>query len=113
MIAFLTVALTAGWLAFIIYLPIMLYGLLVLAKISADTSHATKIYTNLINTLKGPFFLKKVLENEEKLEQIRHDMEIYMGIFVTVGIFFNFGIITTIIYWLTMRFRYYISPQCK
>ena len=99
MIGFLVVAIMADKLAFIIYIPILLYGTLVCARISVDTSHTTKIYANLINTFKVPFCLEKVLSKEERLEQIRHDIEIYMGVYLTVGIFINFGILTTIVYW--------------
>ena len=53
MITFLPVAALADWFGFVIYFPIIVYGALVLARISADTSHATKMYVNIINCFKS------------------------------------------------------------
>ena len=45
---------------------------------------------------------------------MRHDMEVYMGVYVTLGIFLGVSsIIIVLLYWQIMRMRYLMSSSCQ
>lgn len=45
---------------------------------------------------------------------MKHDMEVYVGIYITLGIFLGMSsIVTILIYWQMMRMRYLMSPACQ
>jgi len=44
---------------------------------------------------------------------MRHDMEVYMGVYLTLGILIGISsILTTLLYWQIMRMRYLMSGSC-
>ena len=45
---------------------------------------------------------------------MRHDIEVYMGVYLTLGILLGISsIMTTLVYWQIMRVRYLLSPACQ
>jgi len=45
---------------------------------------------------------------------MKHDMEVYMGLYLTIGIVFGLSsILTTLLYWQIMRMRYLMSPAIQ
>ena len=45
---------------------------------------------------------------------LRHDLEVYMGVYLTFGILLGISsILTTLLYWQIMRMRYLMSPACQ
>ena len=74
-------------------------------------SHVTGMYATVINMVKKTGLLEKVHGNQAQLQQMRHDMEVYQGIYLTVGIFLGISsLITTLLYWQIIRVRYLMSP---
>ena len=45
---------------------------------------------------------------------LRHDLEVYMGLYLTLGILVGISsILTTLLYWQIMRMRYLMSPATQ
>ena len=45
---------------------------------------------------------------------MKHDCEVYMGLYLTFGILIgSSGIMTALLYWQIMRMRYLMSPPCQ
>ena len=67
-----------------------------------------------IELVKKTGLLKKVSDNQSQLWQLRHDIEVSMGVYLTLGIFFGVSsILTCLLYWQIMRMRYLMSPACQ
>ena len=53
----------------------------------------------------------KLNDNQAKLWTLRHDLEVYMGVYLTLGILLGVSsIMTALLYWQIMRMRYIMSP---
>ena len=94
--------------------PIVIHGLLVCCWISNDMTHVTGFYVKAIEMVKKTGLLKKVSDNQSKLWIMRHDIEVYMGVYVTLGIIIGgSSIVQALLYWQIMRMRYLMSPACQ
>lgn len=113
MLGFLAIASSAGKLGLICWMPIMIHGALICAATARDQSHVTaRIYTTVINLVKG--LLQKVSDNQAYLWLMKHDLEVYMGVYLTLGIFLGVSsILTAMLYWQIMRMRYLMSTTCQ
>ena len=112
-LGFLAIASSAGKLGLICWMPIMIHGVLICAATARDQSHVTaRIYTTVINLVKG--LLQKVSDNQAYLWLMKHDLEVYMGVYLTLGIFLGVSsILTAMLYWQIMRMRYLMSTTCQ
>ena len=114
MIGLLAIAATAGPFSLICWGPIAIHGALVCAWISNDTTHVSGIFLKIIEIFKKTGILRKVSNSQAKLWSLRHDLEVYMGVYLTLGLLFGVSsILTTLIYWQVMRMRYLMSPACQ
>lgn len=114
MLGLLAIATSAGSLSLICWAPIAIHGALVCAWISNDTTHVTGFYLMVINLVKKTGILRRVSDNQSKLWTMRHDLEVYMGVYLTLGILLGASsILTVLIYWQMIRMRYLMSPACQ
>lgn len=114
MLGILSIASSAGSLAMICWAPIFIHAALVCAWISNDVTNVTGIYLKVIELVKKTGLLKKVSDNQSYLWTTKHDVEAYMGVYLTLGILFGISsILTTLLYWQIMRMRYLMAPAIQ
>ena len=110
MLGFLAIASMAGSLSLICWMPIFLHAACVCVWIANDKSHVSGIYTTIIATVEKTGLIAKLSANQAKLWTLRHDLEVYMGVYLTFGILLGVSsILTTVLYWQIMRMRYLMS----
>ena len=98
----------------ICWAPIIIHGALVCAWISNDLSNVSGVYVKVIEAVKKLGILKKVSDSQSYLWTLRHDIEVMMGIYLTLGILIGLSsILTALLYWQVMRMRYLMSPACQ
>ena len=74
----------------------------------------TSIYAKIIGIVQKTGIIAKLHDKQSQMWQLRHDLEVYMGIYLTLGIFLGISsIMTTILYFQIMRMRYMMSPACQ
>jgi hypothetical protein len=111
MLGILSIASSAGSLSMICWAPIFIHAALICAWISNDVTHVSIIYLKVIEVMRKIGILKKVSDNQSYLWTMKHDLEAYMGVYLTLGIVFGISsILTTLLYWQIMRMRYLMSP---
>mmetsp|Transcript_9289 Transcript_9289/g.11353 ORF Transcript_9289/g.11353 Transcript_9289/m.11353 type:complete len:125 (+) Transcript_9289:511-885(+) len=114
MLGLLAIASTAGSLSLICWGPVAIHGLLVCAWISNDLTHVTGFYLKVIEMVKKTTILKRASDKQSYLWTLRHDIEVYMGVYLTLGIPLGVSsIVTTLLYWQIMRMRYLMSPAVQ
>ena len=112
-IGFLMIASTSGSLGLMCWMPVVIHAALTCAWIANDQSHVASLYAKVINVVKR-VGLQKVTDNQAQLWLLRHDLEVYLGVYLTLGIPLGVSsILTTLLYWQIMRMRYLMSPACQ
>ena len=114
LLGFLGVASSAGSLSLICWGPIFIHAACVCVWIANDQSHVTGLYSKLIALVQKTGLIAKLSANQAHMWTLRHDLEVYMGLYLTFGIFIGLSsILTTLLYWQIMRMRYLMSPACQ
>lgn len=113
MLGILGIASSVGRFTLVCWMPILIHGALTCAATARDQSHVTGIYLKVINMVQR-FGLQKVSDNQSYLWLMRHDMEVYMGVYLTLGILVGISsILSTLLYWQIMRMRFLMSPPIQ
>ena len=74
----------------------------------------TGVYSKVIGAVQKTGLIGKISDKQSQIWTLRHDLEVYMGLYLTVGIFLGVSsILTTLLYWQIMRMRYLMSPACQ
>ena len=105
LLGFLAVGSTAGGL--IGWLPILVHALLTIAATVRDKSNVQGFYSTAVNMIEKTGLPQKISDNQAQWWVMKHDCEVYLGLYVTFGILVGVSsIITALLYWQIMRMRY-------
>ena len=88
MLGILAVASSSGN-SLICWAPIMIHGALTCAWISREAATLSGVYATIINLIRKTGLMDKILASQDHLYKLRHDIEVYMGVYLTLGIFFG------------------------
>jgi len=100
MLGLLAIAFSAGPFSLICWGPIVIQGALICAWISNDPTPVEGFYLKGIDLVKKTGLLKRVSDNQAKLWTLRHDLEVYMGVYLTFGVLVGVSsILTAMVYW--------------
>ena len=73
----------------------------------------TGIYAKIIGMVQKTGLIAKLTTYQSQMFTMRHDLEVYMGVYLTLGIVVGMSsIMTTLLYWQIMKMRYMMSPAC-
>ena len=92
------------------FAPLILHGLITLAKISQNPQGVTSPVSMAVNLGVIKNQLAKVTANEAKLKEMKYDIEAYLGFYLIVMLVFGSGnLLSIMLYWQLMRVRYMVS----
>ena len=112
MLGFLAIGSTAS--SLIGWSPLLVHGLLTIAATTRDKAHLTGMYSTVVSMVEKTGLPQKISDNQAQWWVMKHDVEVYLGVYLTLGILLApTSIITAMLYWQIMRMRYLMNVACQ
>jgi len=110
MLGYLSVTSMVGGVNFIMYVPLVLHAAITASQIVQNPLHASSMYLTVLNLGFVKNLAQRVIPMHAKLNELKFDLEVYIGFYLIVVYFFGWSHFTGIIlYWQTQRIRYMIN----